>query len=210
MGKANLPYARSVQQLHPLPQNMLPDAGLVFDTLLKRKKVKALVVLTTSFIVDVYGLVREAPSRILKHDVFLCSACYSYVSLIAFFLFILTCANLPSKSVFRTSMTQESINETSSYVDLAPLYGNNADTLKDLREGGGWGRLFPDTFAEDRLLLLPPAVCALLVLFNRNHNVRYWSSINVSFVINFLSSTSQINCLKSMSVVTGRIQRITP
>ena len=83
-------------------------------------------------------------------------------------------------------MKQESINETSSYVDLAPLYGNDAKTLADLRQGGGRGLLYPDTFAEDRLLLLPPAVCALLVLFNRNHNVRYWSSINVSFVINFL------------------------
>jgi hypothetical protein len=31
--------------------------------------------------------------------------------------------------------------------------------------------LHPDVFSEDRLLLLPPAVCVLLVLFNRNHNV---------------------------------------
>lgn len=35
----------------------------------------------------------------------------------------------------------------------------------------GLGLLHPDTFAENRLLLLPPAVCVLLVLFNRNHNV---------------------------------------
>lgn len=39
MGKAHTPYARSVQQTHPLPRNELPDAGLVFDTLLKRDKV---------------------------------------------------------------------------------------------------------------------------------------------------------------------------
>jgi hypothetical protein len=39
MGKAGLLYARSVQQTHPLSRNMLPDAGLVFDSLLKRKKV---------------------------------------------------------------------------------------------------------------------------------------------------------------------------
>jgi linoleate 10R-lipoxygenase len=36
MGKAGTPYARSVQQSHPLPTNTLPDPGLVFDTLLKR------------------------------------------------------------------------------------------------------------------------------------------------------------------------------
>jgi hypothetical protein len=45
MGNADLPYARSVQQTHPLPRNMLPDAGLVFDSLLKRKKVRPLVIL---------------------------------------------------------------------------------------------------------------------------------------------------------------------
>jgi hypothetical protein len=40
MGKANEPYARSVQQKDHLPLNMLPDAGLVFDTFLKREKVR--------------------------------------------------------------------------------------------------------------------------------------------------------------------------
>lgn len=40
MGKAGTPYARSVQQGNPLPRNQLPDAGLVFDTLLKREKVR--------------------------------------------------------------------------------------------------------------------------------------------------------------------------
>lgn len=39
MGKAGTPYARSVQQAHPLPANELPDAGLLFDTLLRRDKV---------------------------------------------------------------------------------------------------------------------------------------------------------------------------
>jgi linoleate 10R-lipoxygenase len=64
------------------------------------------------------------------------------------------------------------INETSSYVDLAPLYGNNEETLNMIRVRDGRGLLLPDTFTEERLLLLPHACCALLVLFNRNHNVR--------------------------------------
>ena len=63
------------------------------------------------------------------------------------------------------------INETSSYVDLAPLYGNDEETLNKIRVGDGRGLLFPDIIAEERLLLLPPAVCALLVMFSRNHNV---------------------------------------
>ena len=74
-------------------------------------------------------------------------------------------------SVFRTSHQQVHINETSSYVDLAPLYGNNQQTQDKIRKKDGRGLLIPDTFAEDRLLLLPPAVCVLLTLFNRNHNV---------------------------------------
>ena len=39
MGKANTPYARSVQMGTALPPQDLPDPGLIFDTLLKREKV---------------------------------------------------------------------------------------------------------------------------------------------------------------------------
>ncbi|KAJ3798492.1 linoleate diol synthase [Lentinula aff. detonsa] len=74
-------------------------------------------------------------------------------------------------SVFRTSHTDVNINETSSYCDLAPLYGHNQETQDRVRnKEAGLGLLHLDVFAEDRLLLLPPAVCVLLVLFNRNHN----------------------------------------
>jgi hypothetical protein len=41
--------------------------------------------------------------------------------------------------------------------------------VRDKRSGRGL--LYPDTFAEERLVLVPPAATALLVLFNRNHNV---------------------------------------
>lgn len=73
--------------------------------------------------------------------------------------------------VFRTSHENVNINETSSYIDLAPLYGCNQEAQDRVRMRNGRGYLSPDTFAEDRLLLLPPAVAILLVLFNRNHNV---------------------------------------
>ena len=78
--------------------------------------------------------------------------------------------------MFRTSHGDVSINETSSYVDLAPLYGNDQKTLDNIRLHNGRGMIHPDRFSEDRLLLLPPAVSVLLVLFNRNHNVGIWSS----------------------------------
>ncbi|KAJ4469566.1 linoleate diol synthase [Lentinula aciculospora] len=79
-------------------------------------------------------------------------------------------AALVIHSVFRTSHNDVNINETSSYCDLAPLYGHNQETQNRVRRKEGLGLLHPDVFAEDRLLLLPPAVCVLLVLFNRNHN----------------------------------------
>lgn len=90
-------------------------------------------------------------------------------------------------SIFRTSHRDPSINETSSYVDLAPLYGNNQAEQDKLRPRDGRGLLYPDVFSEDRLLLLPPAVCALLVLFNRNHNVRLLQTL--ASTINVLNRT---------------------
>ncbi|KAI9449938.1 linoleate diol synthase [Lactarius psammicola] len=132
MGKANTPYARSVQQTHPIPRNTLPDPGLVFDTLLKRKE-------------------------FVRHPAGLSSMMFSFAALVI-------------HTVFRTSHENVNINETSSYVDLAPLYGNNQEIRDKIRVHDGRGLIYPDTFAEDRLMLLPPAVCVLLVLFSRNHN----------------------------------------
>ncbi|PIL25197.1 cytochrome P450 [Ganoderma sinense ZZ0214-1] len=132
LGKAGTPYSRSVAQTHPLPRNELPDAGLVFDTLLKREK-------------------------FVPHPAGLSSMMFAFAALVI-------------HTVFRTSHHKVHINETSSYVDLAPLYGNNQETQDKIRIKDGRGRLIDDTFAEDRLLLLPPAVCVLLTLFNRNHN----------------------------------------
>ena len=40
LGRAGTPYARSVQGKAGLPKSSLPDAGLVFDTILKRKGVR--------------------------------------------------------------------------------------------------------------------------------------------------------------------------
>ncbi|KAG0151771.1 hypothetical protein CROQUDRAFT_56657 [Cronartium quercuum f. sp. fusiforme G11] len=63
-------------------------------------------------------------------------------------------------------------NLTSSYLSLDPLYGVSAaeqETVRD-REQLGRGLLYNDSFASQRLLIMPPASCTLLVLFSRNHN----------------------------------------
>ncbi|KAK0446778.1 linoleate diol synthase [Armillaria borealis] len=132
MGKAGTPYARSVQQTHPLPRRNMPDSGLVFDTLLKR-------------------------DGFVKHPGGLSSLMFAFAALVI-------------HTVFRTSHSDISINETSSYVDLAPLYGHNQAAQDKVRKRDGYGKLHKDVFAEDRLMLLPPAVCVILVLFSRNHN----------------------------------------
>lgn len=134
LGKAGTPYARSVQGSNPLPRNQMPDAGLVFDTLLRREK-------------------------FVEHPQGLSALMFSFAALVI-------------HSVFRSDHTpgRQHINMTSGYVDLAPLYGNDQDMQDKVRNKDGRGLLRPDVFAEDRLLFLPPAVCVLLVLFNRNHN----------------------------------------
>ncbi|KAF8603914.1 heme peroxidase [Ceratobasidium sp. AG-I] len=79
-------------------------------------------------------------------------------------------ASIVIHSIFRTNHTDVTINETSSYVDLAPIYGNNQEDQDSVRRWDGTGRMKEDVFTENRLLFLPPAICTILVLFCRNHN----------------------------------------
>ncbi|KAL3419627.1 linoleate diol synthase [Phlyctema vagabunda] len=71
--------------------------------------------------------------------------------------------------LFETSHSDSTKSNSSSYLDLGPLYGNNeAEQMKvRTREGG---RLKPDTFSTWRILGFPPGVAALLICFNRFHN----------------------------------------
>lgn len=58
---------------------------------------------------------------------------------------------------------------TSSYLDLAPLYGNNQDEQNTVRTFKD-GKLKPDCFSTKRVLGFPPGVGVLLIMFNRFHN----------------------------------------
>lgn len=66
--------------------------------------------------------------------------------------------------------TDQWINETSSYVDLSTLYGNT-----EVEQGGvrtyNNGLIYKDSYASERIAMMPPGVVALLVMFSRNHNV---------------------------------------
>lgn len=140
LGAARQPYARTVRPrlMQPVAR---PDPGLIFDSLLARKKFT------------------PHPNKI---------------SSVLFYL-----ASIIIHDIFHTSHQDYSISETSSYLDLAPLYGNSVAeqhsvrTLKD-------GKLKPDCFFDRRILGFPPGVGVLLIMFNRFHNhvVEHLASID--------------------------------
>ena len=66
-------------------------------------------------------------------------------------------------------MRDGNINESSSYLDMAPLYGHNQKDCDSVRTFKN-GLLKPDTFADKRLIGNPPGVCIMLIMFNRFHN----------------------------------------
>ncbi|KAI8935646.1 hypothetical protein NX059_007172 [Plenodomus lindquistii] len=70
---------------------------------------------------------------------------------------------------FQTSRTNPWINETSSYVDLSTLYGNTEEEQKRVRTRHN-GLIFNDSIASERIMMMPPGVVAVLLMFSRNHN----------------------------------------
>lgn len=79
-------------------------------------------------------------------------------------------ADLVIHSIFNTNPKDATINNASSYLDLSILYGSSDEDVERVRRGDGTGRLWDDVFADNRLRLMPPSSCALLILLCRNHN----------------------------------------
>ena len=71
--------------------------------------------------------------------------------------------------IFRTDFRNHDFSSSSSYLDLAPLYGSSEEELNLVRSFKD-GKLKPDAFSERRLLGFPPGVSTLLIMFNRFHN----------------------------------------
>ena len=81
MGQAGTPYSRSVQQYHAIPQNSLPDPGLVFDTLLKRDGVRHTSISPHIITTHVaLFLVCASSCRSFQLDVFICCSRDPHVS----------------------------------------------------------------------------------------------------------------------------------
>lgn len=123
-------YARTVKPTTSQPGS-LPDAGVLFDTLMAREKPEL------------------HPTRI---------------SSMLFYL-----ASIIIHDLFRTSHKDFNVSETSSYLDLSPLYGSDWDEQKRMRTFKD-GKIKRDCFSETRLLSFPPGVGAILIMFNRFHN----------------------------------------
>ncbi|ROT38441.1 linoleate diol synthase [Sodiomyces alkalinus F11] len=132
MGAAGTTYARSCPPKH-VNQGVLPDAGLVFDSIFAR-------------------------TNYTKHPNNVSSVLWYWATIIIHDLFWTDHAH-----------GDFSKNKTSSYLDLSPLYGSNQemqDTIRTFKDG----KLKPDSFADKRLLGMPPGVCVFLIMFNRFHN----------------------------------------
>ncbi|KAL2753091.1 hypothetical protein ACRALDRAFT_2044747 [Sodiomyces alcalophilus JCM 7366] len=78
-------------------------------------------------------------------------------------------ASIIIHDIFRTSRTDMNKTDTSSYLDLAPLYGSSLKDQLEVRTMKH-GKLKPDTFHEKRLLGQPAGVNVMLVLYSRFHN----------------------------------------
>ncbi len=78
-------------------------------------------------------------------------------------------ASIIIHDIFRTNRANNNISDTSSYLDLAPLYGSSLKDQLEIRTMKE-GKLKPDTFHEKRLLGQPPGVNVMLVLYSRFHN----------------------------------------
>ncbi|KAF6789665.1 linoleate diol synthase [Colletotrichum sojae] len=78
-------------------------------------------------------------------------------------------ASIIIHDIFRTNRTDMNKSDTSSYLDLAPLYGSSFKDQLEIRTMKE-GKLKPDTFHEKRLLGQPAGVNVMLVLYSRFHN----------------------------------------
>ncbi len=65
---------------------------------------------------------------------------------------------------FQTNQQKQWVNDTSSYVDLSTLYGNTEVEQKRVRTYVD-GKIYPDSIASERVMLMPPGVVAVLLMY---------------------------------------------
>lgn len=162
LGAANQPYARSVKALHPRAPYIAEPEDM-FDSILRRP---------------------EGFEGFVPHPAGVSSLLFGFANIIIHDIFWTnngpevkgpgsdTYSGQYSDSTSGSSRHSQWQNLTSSYLSLDPLYGVGQEEQDKIRNKDDLGRglLYNDTFASSRLLMMPPASCALLVIFSRNHN----------------------------------------
>jgi linoleate 10R-lipoxygenase len=73
---------------------------------------------------------------------------------------------LTSVDLFQTDHRNPHISQTSSYLDLSILYGDNQEDQDHIRTFQD-GKIKPDCYSEPRLLAFPAVCSVLLVMLNR-------------------------------------------
>ncbi|KAI8329899.1 heme peroxidase [Blakeslea trispora] len=84
-------------------------------------------------------------------------------------MMLLYLAILITHDLFYTDSKDPHRNLTTSYPDLSPLYGFNREDQESVRTMEN-GLLKADQWFDKRLVIQPPGVASLLVMFSRNHN----------------------------------------
>lgn len=77
-------------------------------------------------------------------------------------------ADVIDLDIFRTNHDDKNISDSSSYLDLSPVYGYDCAHQIAVRQMKD-GLLKPDPFAENRLLQQPLEVCIYLIMYSRFH-----------------------------------------
>ncbi|CAO3586362.1 unnamed protein product [Absidia cylindrospora] len=84
-------------------------------------------------------------------------------------MFLFYLAIIITHDIFYSDRKEPGRNLTTSYLDLSSLYGYNRKDQESIRQMKN-GLLKNDQWFDKRLVIQPPGVAALLVLFSRNHN----------------------------------------
>jgi len=126
IGRGGRPYARSVQGRAGLPRSSLPDPGLVFDSLLRRKEVRSVGL--RLFLVCLRKLIIQTRNHLGGMS----SLIFAFATIVTHSLFHTdidpekpkdACNN---KASYPKRPQDIYINKASSYLDLSPVYGEGA------------------------------------------------------------------------------------
>ena len=104
------------------------------------------------------------------------------------------------------------------HVDLSTLYGNTEKEHERVRTYHN-GLIFPDSIASERIMMMPPGVVAVLLMFSRNHNhvaesllsvnedgkYKPWNELNEK-ERKWYKSHKRIISIKNSHVMTGRMR----